>query len=305
MKNILFSIFLSTSLIGFSQMRCDSIKLLTHLERLVNTEKSRNAENIEVLDSIASYIFEEFKLHSNLVEYQTFTVWKSDYKNVICSFGPANAERIIIGAHYDVCESQPGADDNASGISGLLELARLFKGENLNYRIDLVAYTLEEPPYFGSDKMGSYKHAEYLSLNKVPVLGMISLEMIGFFSDEKNSQHYPIKWLKLFYGSKGDFITSVQTFNSGKFVKRFNRKMGKNDFIKHKKFTAPVSIGGVDFFDHRNYWNFGFSACMITDTAFMRNSNYHKKTDTIETLDLTRMTAVIDAIFDSIMKLNK
>ena len=153
--------------------------------------------------------------------------------------------------------------------------------------------------------MGSYKHAEYLSENNIPVLGMISLEMIGYFSDEKNSQRYPFSWLKLFYGNKGDFITSVQTFRSGKFVKKFNRKMGKNDFIKHKKFTAPAKVGGVDFSDHRNYWHFGFSACMITDTAFMRNSNYHQPTDTIESLDLRRMAAVIDAVFDSIIKLNK
>lgn len=305
MKNIILLISLLTFSVGIAQIKCDSTKLLTHLETLVNVEKPRNIQNIKSLNFVANYIYKEFELYSDLVEYQVFTIGEVEYRNVICSFGPKEAERIVIGAHYDVCENQPGADDNASGIAGLIELARLFKGNELKYRVDLVAYTLEEPPYFGSDKMGSYKHAEYLSENDIPVFGMISLEMIGFFSDEKNSQQYPIKGLKLIYGNKGNFITSVQTFRSGKFVKKFNRKMGKNKFIKHKKFTAPVSIGGVDFSDHRNYWHFGFSACMITDTAFMRNSNYHEKSDTIETLDLTRMAAVVDAVFESIMKLNK
>lgn len=305
MKNIFLILFLIINYFAYSQKKCDSTFLLKHLEALVETEKPRNVQNIESLNKAADYIFKQFSKYSSQVEYQKFLIGKVEYKNVICSFGPKDAERIIIGAHYDVCENQPGADDNASGVAGLLELARMFKGEELIYRIDLVAYTLEEPPHFGSERMGSYKHAQYLSENDIKVLGMVSLEMIGYFSDEKNSQQYPIKALKLFYGSKGDFITSVQTYRSGKFVKKFNRKMGKNKFIKHKKFTAPKSIGGVDFSDHRNYWHFGYSACMITDTAFMRNSNYHKPTDTIESLDLTRMTGVVDAVFESIMKLNK
>jgi len=272
---------------------------------MVEVDKPRNDLNLESLDFVADYIYSEFSKYSKRVEYQLFTVNKKEYKNVICSFGPQDAERIIIGAHYDVCYNQPGADDNASGTAGLLELARLFENKKLNYRIDLVAYSLEEPPNFGMKTMGSYKHAEYLFENKIPVYGMIALEMIGYFSDERKSQHFPIKGLGLFYGTKGNFITSVQTFKAGRFVKKFNRKISKNKFIKHKKFTAPSKIYGVSLSDHLNYWKFGFSACMITDTAFMRNPNYHQKSDTIETLDLTKMVAVIDAVFNSILKISQ
>ncbi|NTW32841.1 MAG: M28 family peptidase [Bacteroidetes bacterium] len=128
----------------------------------------------------------------------------------MCSFGTDNKKRIIIGAHDDVCDQQEGADDNASGVIGLLELSRLLKGQKLNYRIDLVAYSLEEPPYFKTEYMGSYIHAKSLVESKADVYGMVSLEMIGYFKDEKKSQSYPIKPLSILYGNKGNFITLVK-----------------------------------------------------------------------------------------------
>ncbi len=283
-----------------AQLLSDTILIKNHLEKIVLTEKPRNYQNIEVLNQVADYIFNEFSKYSEDVSFQTYIVNGKEYKNVICSFGLKDEERVIIGAHYDVCENQPGADDNASGVVGLLELARMFKGQKLNKRIDLVAYTLEEPPFYGTKHMGSFQHAQYLYENKIPVLGMVSLEMIGYFSDEKNSQGFPLKFLKLFYGNKGDFITTVRKFGSGKFARKFKNKMQKNQYIKHKSFLAPKKVTGTDFSDHRNYWHFGFSACMLTDTAFMRNKNYHQKTDTIETLNLTKMSNVINAVFDSV-----
>ena len=123
-------------------------------------------------------------------------------KNIICSINTDKKERIVIGAHYDVCGDQDGADDNASGVAGLLELARLLKHEKLNYRIDFVAYTLEEPPFFGTENMGSSIHAKYISDNKISLKGMISLEMIGYFNDKPHSQKYPLSFLKWFYGNK-------------------------------------------------------------------------------------------------------
>ena len=246
---------------------------------------------------MATYIYREFEKSADTIYYQTYRANGTTYRNVIAVFGSKNQKRIIVGAHYDVCGNQEGADDNASGTVGLLELSRMLKGKELKNRIDIVAYTLEEPPFFRTDYMGSAIHAKSIEPIKDQVLGMISLEMIGYFSDMKNSQEYPLGILKWFYGRKGNYITLVRKNTAGKFVKQFIKKYKKTKQITSKKFAAPRSLPGIDFSDHLNYWNIGIDALMITDTSFYRNKNYHKETDTMETLDFARMAKVIDATY--------
>lgn len=281
----------------------DTIRLKTDLLAITGTEKSRNYRNIETLNQVADYIKTAFLKISPTVEEQKYEVQGSEYKNIILSLGPTEGERIIIGAHYDVCGEQQGADDNASGVAGLLELARLLKEQNLKCRIDLVAYTLEEPPYFRTEYMGSHIHAKYLYDNKIAVKGMICLEMIGFYSDTEGSQTYPVGFLKWFYGNKGNFITIVEKLNSDKWAKSFRKNMLKEQTIRTKKFKAPQSLPGIDFSDHLNYWKYGFSAVMITNTAFYRNKNYHTPEDTIEKLNIGNMGLVVDGVFRALMKL--
>ena len=281
----------------------DTTIIKSHLTALTKTGKFRTYKNIEQLNNTADYIKTIFSQYSDSVFVQEYTVNGQVYKNVICSFGTENKRRVIVGAHYDVCDNQEGADDNASGVVGLLELSRLLKGQKLNQRIDLVAYSLEEPPYFRTEFMGSYIHAKSLLDNKTEVYGMISLEMIGYFKDEKKSQSYPVGILSLFYGNKGNYITLVKKFAAGKFTRKFCRKYKSTNAIRTKKFTGPPALQGIDFSDHLNYWKFGFSALMITDTAFFRNPNYHETTDTMETLDIKRMSKVIDGVFGTLMAL--
>jgi Zn-dependent M28 family amino/carboxypeptidase len=258
--------------------------------------------NPQMLDQVASYIFDQFKPYADSVYYQDYTFNGTRYRNVIASFGINQSETIVVGAHYDVCGQQAGADDNASGVAGLLELAVMLSKQAPNERIDLVAYTLEEPPYFRTENMGSYQHAKMLSDEDRKVKGMISIEMIGYFREEKGSQDYPIRMLKLIYGSKGDYITLVNKFGKGKFARKYTRNFKSLNIIKTKKFTGPAALPGVDFSDHLNYWKFGYSALMITDTAFYRNKNYHQSTDTIGTLDIKSMAKVIDSIYRTLIK---
>lgn len=303
MKKIFISVFLICSSVVFcwANEKADTAIIKSLLVKLTKTEGFRSYNDLTQLNKSADFIKSVFSNYSDSVVFQEFKAEGVVYKNVICSFGTENSNRIIIGAHYDVCGEQQGADDNASGIVGLMELARMLKGKKLKNRIDLVAYTLEEPPFFKTRYMGSYIHAKSLFDNKVNVLGMVSLEMIGYFKDSKKSQTYPLGILSLIYGNKGNFITLVKKFGAGKFARKFGKSFISTKQIKTKTFVGPKALPGIDFSDHLNYWTLGYSALMITDTAFYRNPNYHEETDTIETLDLYRMGKVIDGVFETVV----
>lgn len=281
----------------------DTTIIKSHLTAITKSGQFRTYKNIDQLNKTAEYIKAVFSQYSDSVFVQEYSVNGQIYKNVICFFGTENKKRIIVGAHYDVCDNQEGADDNASGVVGLLELSRLLKEKQLNQRIDLVAYSLEEPPFFRTEYMGSYIHAKSIADSKTEIYGMISLEMIGYFRDEKKSQSYPVGLLSLFYGNKGNYITLVKKFGAGRFTRKFCRKYKSTKAIRTKKFSGPPALPGIDFSDHLNYWKFGFSALMITDTSFYRNKNYHAPTDTMETLDINRMAKVIDGVFNTLIAL--
>lgn len=291
---LLFLIFLPTLT---TRAQSDTASIRKHLTVLTKTNLFRNHENTDQLDETAAYIYAAFSKYADTVYYQTYKIGSREYRNVIASFGTAFPQRIVVGAHYDVCGNQEGADDNASGTTGLLELARLLDTVRTGQRIDLVAYTLEEPPYFNSKNMGSYVHAQSLVRDSASVTGMVCLEMIGYFNETKHTQDYPIKLLKWFYGSRGNYITLVNKMRPGSFARSFTRKYRHRSTLTAKQFKGPVSLPGIDFSDHRNYWNAGISAVMITDTAFYRNKNYHEPTDTMDKLDTVRMAQVIDALF--------
>ena len=280
-----------------NQISSDINLLRKHITTLVKTDNPRNFENIEMLDSVARYIHSEFEsIGFDKVRDQCYEAKGNKYKNVVASVGPQNTEVIVVGAHYDVFGYLPGADDNASGIAGLLECARIIYSNkiNLKNKIEFVAYTLEEPPFYGSRFMGSYVHATSLVDSAVQVKLMICLEMIGYFSDEKNSQDYPLCILKPFYGSRGDFIACVSNFKSGKYARKLNKVFKKQTEMKSKVLIAPSFLSGIDFSDHRNYWGYKMNAIMITDGAFYRNKNYHTKYDMMDKLDFNKIVKVVN-----------
>lgn len=286
-----------------STVTVDVNRIKLDVETLCSTTKPRNYKNIGSLNEAAAYIADEWIKLDLEVDTQYYTAGGKEYKNLICSFGPLTADRIIVGAHYDVCEEQVGADDNASGVAGILELARMLKAQapELKYRIDIVAYTLEEPPYFRTEKMRSAVHATYLKENNINVKAMICLEMIGYFSDEKKSQDYPVGLLKLFYPNKGNFISVVSKFGNGSLTRNVKKAMKKGSNINVTSINAPAFIPGIDFSDHLNYWKYEYKAVMITNTAFYRNKNYHEPTDVPATLDYNRMAEVIKGVYHAVI----
>ena len=284
----------------------DTVLIRKHLTAITKTGGYRNYRNPEVLDKVAGYIYGIFKEHADTAYYQPYRVGDAVYRNVVCRFGTSSDKPVMVfGAHYDVCGDQEGADDNASGIAGLLELARMLYGQELSRPVELVAYTLEEPPFFRTPDMGSAVHARSLKESGTPVYGMAAIEMIGYFDDEKWSQDYPVKAMKVAYGTRGDYVLLVKKAGYGEFVSCFSEQFhGSGSSVDTRNLKAPAKMGGVDFSDHLNYWNEGYDALMITNTAFFRNKNYHQPTDTMDTLDIRRMGEVINSIFHAIMNMD-
>jgi Zn-dependent M28 family amino/carboxypeptidase len=227
------------------------------------------------------------------------------FQNVIATHGPNDAPIIVVGAHYDAYGGLPGADDNASGVAGLLELNRLLAletsaGLTLDKQVILVAYTLEEPPIYASNGMGSVIHAESLRDKQVDL--MISLEMIGYYDDETGSQFYPIGALGWIYPNTGHFITVVDELFSTAGAK-LKKTLNQQGLIEAYSINAPTAIPGIDFSDHRSYWAHDMPAIMVTDTAFYRNQNYHTTGDTYDTLDYQRMSYVVSGVLAHIRSL--
>jgi Peptidase family M28 len=286
------------------EISVDQKQLYSSVEKLTSLNPSRNYKNVDSLNEAAGFIKGEFLKHGYSPAEQKYRIKGNEYKNILASYGPETAPRFIVGAHYDVAGEQPGADDNASGIAALLALAELFKKHSpqINFRIDFVAYTLEEPPFFRTKSMGSFIHAKSLHDSKVHVLGMLSLEMIGYYSDSPESQFYPLPFMKLFYPTKADFIGVVGNFSSSKLIKHFKNTMNLTA-LAVESLKAPSCLIGVDFSDHMNYWKFRYPAIMLTDTAFYRNFNYHSVSDTIYTLNFDKMKEVVKGVYWALINL--
>lgn len=219
------------------------------------------------------------------VEEQVYSDRGGTYRNVIAEAGPFSGRRMIVGAHYDVRGPYPGADDNASGVAGVLELARLFKERPPPVRTQLVFYPNEERGLGGSDV-----HAR--SVDPALASGMVVLEMIGCFTGPQKVPFAPMKWL---YPESGDYIVVVGRPQDFLLVRRLKRGL-RGGGGKVQSIDAPEALPGVGNSDHSSYWRAGITAAMVTDTAWYRNPRYHTAEDAPETLDYVRMAKVVEGV---------
>lgn len=286
----------------------DPVRLETHVRRLAEDFAPRDHAHPENLEKAAAYIEEEFRSAGARVSSQHFHGPKPLYRNVSGFFGPDETAkpRLIIGAHYDAFREYPGADDNASAVAGLIELAHLIGNldpRELAVPVELVSWPLEEPPNFRTEGMGSAVHASSLKKNGVEVRLMIALEMIGYFSDRRGSQGFPNPVLRLYYPSRGNFIAVTGDFTNRDSIAKVKAAMRGATALPVHSISAPRALPGIDFSDHLNYWNRGYPALMITDTAFYRNRNYHSAGDTPDTLDYARMGQTVVGVFEAVRRL--
>jgi hypothetical protein len=265
----------------------------------------RDVSNPANLDRAADFIAQALAATGAQVSRQKFDREGRSYQNVLARYGPATGARVVVGAHYDSAGPLPAADDNASGVAGLLELGRLLGDHPPKFPVELVAFTLEEPPVYRSQQMGSYVHAAALAKEGAEVRAMLSLEMIGYFTDAPDSQRLPSAVLAPFYPSKGDFIALVGDLGQLSLTRQVKRAMKAATPLPVYSINAPKLIPGIDFSDHRSYWQHGYGALMVTDTAFNRNERYHQASDTPDTLDYRRMALVVQGVHAAVWALGE
>jgi hypothetical protein len=259
-------------------------RLRAHVERLAAAPRVGRA----VVEA-AAYIEAELRAMGHDVERQPVT---SSVDNLSVRLG-GEGKRLIIGAHYDSHADTPGADDNASGVAVVLELARALAGREDARPLELVFYPNEEPPWFRTEKMGSAVHAK--SVDEADFAGMISVEMVGYFSDEAGTQELP-SVLSVRYPDTGNFLAVIGRGDDGPLVDEVSVAIAVDERLPIHTAKLPTWVEGVDFSDHLNYWARDLPAVMITDTAFLRNHAYHEPGDTPDRLDYARMALLVDGL---------
>ena len=260
------------------------------------------------IEHARNYIEARFKAAGWQVSRQYFTTSTGETRCNICAVRPGKKDtRYIIGAHYDACDIgvdatgyNQGADDNASAVAVLLELAARLPQTQPEHTIELVAWDCEEPPYFNTPDMGSAHHAAACNSDKV--LGLICLEMLGYYTDEPDSQPSIFPGYSLMLPTVGNFVAVVGDTDSRDLAKCLF------DALKQDMPAARINIPFAHdtelyFSDHRNYYPYGIPSIMVTDTAMLRNGNYHELTDTPDTLDYHRMAIVVRGITRAVIAL--
>jgi Zn-dependent M28 family amino/carboxypeptidase len=266
----------------------------------------RNVDHSAALEAAAKYIETEFRKLGLQPASQEYSVRDLTVRNIdVTVRGTIKPDEIIvIGAHYDSVAGAPGANDNASGVAAVFEIARALKDAKLARTLRFVAFVNEEPPYFQTDLMGSSVYASRCRERHENIVAMLTPETIGYYSDAKNSQHYP-GMIGMFYPKVGNFIAFVGETESAGLVERC-----VGSFRAHAKFpseggAAPASIEGVGWSDHWSFQRELYPALMITDTAPFRYPHYHTPDDTPDKIDYDRTARVIDGLVKVVEDLAK
>lgn len=205
-------------------------------------------------------------------------------------------EIIVVGAHYDSVSGAPGANDNGSGVGAIIELARLFRDARPARTLRFVAFVNEEPPFHHSDAMGSRQYSRRSKERGENIVAMFSLETIGYYSDRPGSQHYPFP-LGFFYPSTGSFIAFVSNLSSRALLHEVIASFRRHAEFPSEGVAAPAFIPGVDWSDHWSFWQEGWPALMVTDTAPYRYPHYHTAQDTPDQVDYERAARVVIGLF--------
>lgn len=272
-------------------------ELRAHVEQLAGRIGERNVPRYEGLEAAAQYVRSVFEQAGYAVREQHFSAAGRTVRNLEAELtgGARRDEIVVIGAHYDSVFGTPGANDNASGVAALLVLACGLRGQTTERTVRFVAFANEEPPYFLSWEMGSRQYARAAKQRGEKIVAMLSLETVGYYTDEPGSQAFPLPF-RMGYPDTGNFIAFVGNLGSRALVRD-----AVGSFRQHAKFpsegvAAPAWIPGIGWSDHWSFWQEGYAAVMVTDTALYRYPRYHTAFDVPEALDYQRMTRVVTGL---------
>ncbi|MEM9459735.1 MAG: M28 family peptidase [Myxococcota bacterium] len=257
----------------------------------------RDIEHREALEQAASYIEQRWRAQGYEVQSQPYTVGAVSVRNLeVERRGTEHPEQIVVvGAHYDSWAANPGANDNGSGVAAMLELSRTFAEVSCACTLRFVAFVNEEPPYFHTDAMGSLVYARRSKARGEDIIGMLSLETMGYYTSAPDSQHYP-PVLALLYPSRGNFVAIVGNARSRPFVHRVVESFERHTSFPVESIAATDAVEGIGWSDHWSFYTQGYPAVMVTDTAPNRYVHYHTMEDTPDKLDYLSMAQVVAAL---------
>jgi hypothetical protein len=278
-------------------------RLADHVRYLSSKIGERNVSHPSSLLAAKGYLRTTLQDIGYEVTELRYFVGKVEVTNLeVVVPGADSSKTVLVGAHYDSAQNTPGANDNASGVAAVIELARNFHNTRPRQTLRFVFFVNEEPPFFQTDRMGSLVYARKLRENKVSVSAMLSLETIGYYSDTTGSQHYPFP-LGLIYPSRGNFIGFVSNPESRELLLRAIRTFRATSTFPSEGLAAPSEWPGIGWSDHWSFWQENYPAIMITDTAVFRYSYYHSPHDVASNIDLQKTARVVDGISNVIKSL--
>jgi Zn-dependent M28 family amino/carboxypeptidase len=279
-------------------------RLKRHVESLAGEIGERHVGRPKALHAAESFIAGELALLDYDVARQTYVAEGVESSNLEVTVPGASraSEIVLVGAHYDTVPGSPGADDNASGVAGLIEIASELREARPARTVKLVAFVNEEPPFFYFGEMGSRVYARAARRRGDDIRVMLSLEMLGCYSEAAGSQAYP-PLFGLLYPDAGNFIAFVSNLRSRRALREVvSAFKGGSDFPA-EKLASPGIVPGVSWSDQLSFWREGYPAVMVTDTAFYRYRHYHQATDTPDRIDYARMAKVVDGLAKAVASL--
>jgi len=279
-------------------------RMRSDVERIAGSIGEHNVNTYGELQKVADLLVGRFTAMGYQVQQERYQVRNKTVSNIVAELPGIGkpAEIVVVGAHYDSPPESPGANDNTSGVAALLELAARFKQQKLHRSVRFVAFVNEEPPWFQTDLMGSRVNAARAKKRGDAIVAMLAFDTIGCYSNVPGSQHYPPPF-NVLYPDTGNFIAFVGNTASRSLVRTSLKAFRETTAFPSEGIAAPAFIKGVGWSDHWSYWQEGYPAFMITDTAPFRYRHYHESSDTPEKLDYLKMARVVTGVAKVIEKL--